>query len=116
MNTPSDKFYHDFIIKTNKYSDRNIHDISPIQLFFSNSITPFLRNNLNFQSDVKLSPYGNLFSNSKKFITNKKINKQKNMGSLEKLNSNQKSVLKLNLNSKKMIKSHNVNINITTQK
>ena len=116
MNTPSNKFYHDFIIKTNKYSEKNINDVSPIQLYFTNSLTPFLRNNQFFQSDIKLSPFGNTFSNSKKFITNKKSDKQKYTNSIEKFNTNQKSVIKLNLNSKKIIKSNNVNINISTHK
>ena len=110
MNTPLGKKANCKLFKTNISSGQNINDISPLQLFLSNSLTPFIRfNRYNTLSDIKTPFKRDIFSISKTLRKNKNS---------EKINNNtdenkETSIFKLNLNSKREYKSNNLNIKIS---
>ncbi len=113
MNTPLGKTENNKLNRSIVLSGNCINDISPLQLFLSNSFTPFLKNksNINFLSDIKTPFKREVFSITK---NNRSRNTQKvivNCGDENK----ERTITKLNLNSKKEYKANNLNITFSNR-
>jgi hypothetical protein len=113
MNTPLGKTENNKLNKSIVLSGNYINDISPLQLFLSNSFTPFLKNKSynNFLSDIKTPFKKEVFSITK---NNRSLNTQKvknNYGDENK----ERTITKLNLNSKKEYKANNLNITFSNK-